>query len=190
MCPVRGVDARVPQDATADVPRTSDSTRPPDTGGTPPPPNTSETGPRIPAGNIPSDTGGPPLSTPRPSVLITSSNLTRPCRAGDRLSLPLRPPTPPRHESSRNEGQDDVVAHQELGRSRVPSPTPSSSSASSGAEAENCDMLGVDLPNLDADSADVGGEEQILRPTIRLPCTRSDNALSILAGSRVPTKYG
>ncbi|KAL5238207.1 hypothetical protein ACI65C_005617 [Semiaphis heraclei] len=93
----------------------------------------------------------------------------RTCGAGDRLSLPLLPRSPPRRESPRNEGYNIVIARPELWRPRDPSPAPSSSYSSNGVAAENDDILGFDLPNLDADSTEIGCEEQILSPDDTTP---------------------
>ncbi|KAL4104399.1 hypothetical protein QTP88_019700 [Uroleucon formosanum] len=119
----RGGDARVPVVQAADLPRIPAGDRPPATGGAPLPP-TSRAEPRITDGTRPPDTGGS-VSIPTGSALRTPAG-TRPPATGcapllrmpsmqpasmrrgtpvrprgvsDRLSLPLLPPPPPRHES-------------------------------------------------------------------------------------------
>jgi len=92
-----GGDACVPSGVTADVPRTLDGTRPPDTGGTSPPPDTREAElripvsprravPRIPGGNRSPDTGG--QASPMTGVAPRIPAGTRPPDTG---SLPLSP---------------------------------------------------------------------------------------------------
>ncbi|KAE9528854.1 hypothetical protein AGLY_012429 [Aphis glycines] len=71
----------------------------------------------------------------------------RPRGTGDRLPLPLPPPSPLRCESPRNEAYNIVVASPELWRPRVPSPAASSSSASSGVADGNDDLVDTPLPD-------------------------------------------
>jgi len=162
--PTRGGDAQVPVVQAVDVPRIPAGNRPPDTGGSVS--ISSGSASSIPAGTRPLDTSGALLSR-TPSMQPTSTRRATPVRprgVEDRLSLPLQPPSSPRHESPRNEGYDIVVANPDFWRPRDPSPASSSSSASSGVAADGGDMLGVSLPSLDADSDGVDGDEQIFSP--------------------------
>ncbi|KAE9528866.1 hypothetical protein AGLY_012441 [Aphis glycines] len=142
--PVRGGDARVP---LGNVPRIPAGNIPLDTGGSPlstaadmlssvPGTGTSSV-PRIPAGDRPDpDTGGPPLS-PLPTMMPTTMRPATPRRprgTGDRLSLPLPPPSPVRRDP-------------ELWRPRVPLPAASSSSASSDVADGNDDLVDTPLPD-------------------------------------------
>ncbi|XP_060845386.1 uncharacterized protein LOC132924968 [Rhopalosiphum padi] len=171
--PVRGGDARIPAatDTVEDVPRTPAGNRPPDTGGTSPPPPFPGAEPRTPVGNRPPDTGGSAL-LPHPvagNAPRTPAGTRPPDTGGAHLppapaaipAIPMRL-SPLRRESPRNEAYNIVVASPDLWRPRDLSPAASSSSSSSGIVDGDGDQLGDPIPEQDAEVVDE--DVQILQP--------------------------
>jgi len=93
----------------------------------------------------------------------------RPRGTGDRLSLPLPPPSPVRRESPRNEAYNIVVASPELWRLRDPSPAVCSSSASSGVADGSDDLAGTPLPDALDGPEGLAGDALILQPDDTTP---------------------